>query len=209
MDILRGKITLEIPESQILKRTDDYEVRQYGEQICASIESPSSRLVCTDGFLPLVSFLHGKNTKSSINDASSKTSEGIAMTAPTLSNYGRRDDGSIDREVVVLSLTMPKAYKSIEQVPKPKSDKIRVHTVPETTYAIIKFSGKWSERATHAKLEQLRAWIEADSELKLIDDEPILARYNSPMTLYSKRTNEVWLRVKYTPSSEATNEREE
>jgi hypothetical protein len=68
-----------------------------------------------------------------------------------------------------------------------------VREEPARTLAVIRYSGSWSERTYTEQLALLRT--AADKAGVKLQGEPVLARFNGPLTLPFMRRNEIWMTV--------------
>ena len=109
----------------------------------------------------------------------------IAMTAPVTQQPV--DDG------IAVSFVMPAGYL-MEELPEPHDEKVQMKEIPARRVVAIEYSGSWSEKNYLRHLARLESWImENDYE---VDGEPVWARYNSPMSVWFMRRNEIHLPVR-------------
>jgi hypothetical protein len=66
--------------------------------------------------------------------------------------------------------------------------------VPATQCAAIRYSGAWSQANYDEHLGKLKAALAAAGVAT--QGQPVLARYNSPMTPWFMRRNEIWLELR-------------
>ena len=80
---------------------------------------------------------------------------------------------------------------NLDQIPKPRDSRIHIKSVASSQFAVIKFSGNWNLDTIQQK---------ADDFLQNIYNQNtgpiILAKFNSPSTVYFLKTNELWVRYK-------------
>jgi hypothetical protein len=110
--------------------------------------------------------------------------EKIAMTAPV----SQERTGGQWR----IAFVMPSEY-TLDTLPQPVDPKVIVRQVPSRRVAVITYSGSWSRE----RYEKHKALLEAYIQNKKLQPlgEPVLARYNSPFTLWFLRRNEVLIPV--------------
>jgi hypothetical protein len=65
--------------------------------------------------------------------------------------------------------------------------------MPAQTYAVITYSGGWSQSLYEEKLATLKKL--AKEAGVTLEGEAIFSRYNGPISLPFLRRNEIWLRV--------------
>ena len=114
---------IETPKYTVLKSYDDFELRQYGSMILAQtvMQSASYENTSSQGFRTVASYIFGGN------DENKK----IAMTAPVIMEMG--DDTK-------MSFVMPKEH-SMESLPEPSSEEVKILKVSPKKYAVITFPG--------------------------------------------------------------------
>jgi len=112
----------------------------------------------------------------------------IAMTAPVISVTTQDDSSDV-------SFIMPSQY-TIDTLPIPQDDRIRILSVPSKIIASIKFDGyvNNSERVKSYQNKLIDALYELN--ITMIGD-PMIAQYNDPYTPWFMRTNEIWIEVDY------------
>ena len=77
--------------------------------------------------------------------------------------------------------------------PPPDDPAIALRQVPPTRYAVVKYSGFWSENAYQQYEQQLHDWIAERGFEK--EGEPVWAKYNPPFTPWFLRRNEVLIAI--------------
>ncbi len=168
------------------KEDGDFQVRRYSAQVVAEVvvdgtlEEAGNR-----AFGPLFGYISGANhAKGKIAMtapvAQRREGERIAMTAPV----GQEASGG--RWAV--TFTMP-ANSTLETLPVPADEKVRLRTVPARRMAAVRYSGTWSRQGYEDHLAQLRQWMSAAH--LVAGGEPVWARYNAPFTPWFLRRNEV------------------
>jgi predicted nuclease of restriction endonuclease-like RecB superfamily len=87
-----------------------------------------------------------------------------------------------------VSFVLPSKY-NLENVPKPKDNRINIYEQKESIRAVIRFSGFWTESNLNKHKEKLEKYIK-DNGLT-VKSEVIYAFYNSPYWIPFFRRNEV------------------
>ena len=160
--------------------------------------------VGSEGFRRLVKYIGGANrTQASIAMTApvvqEPASQAIAMTAPV----GQEKVGDRYR----ITFVIPSAY-TLDLLPQPTDERIRLRAEPGRTAAAIRYSGTWS-RSRYAEHERkLVEWIEL-RDLEPIGG-PVWARYDPPFMPWFLRRNEILIEVqapearvpRLTPSTE-------
>ncbi len=108
----------------------------------------------------------------------------IAMTAPV--SQSATEGGYL------VQFAMPREF-TMDTLPEPTNPKVKLREMPAQTYAVIQYSGSWSQALYEEKLNLLEKSI-SEAGLK-IDGEPIFSRYNAPFSLPFFRRNEIWIAV--------------
>ena len=178
-----GRINVEVPKFEVLRRTAAYELRRYGPTVHAV--APSDGLASGSGFGAIAAYIFGRAQAESVPRP-------IAMTAPVITYSGSGDDSKDAHDASnapetketketntntttsndhsntsYMAFVMPAEYSSPEQLPKPQNPSLRLLARPAETLAVRAFSGLCVESGFR------------------------VMRYNPPWTLPFLRTNEV------------------
>lgn len=179
---------IEEPEYKVIKKYDTFEVRQYADFIVAEVfVKGTPEEVGNIAFKYLGGYIFGKNKGERKIEMTAPVTQvaapiKIAMTAP-LSQV------AVDNGYVV-QFTMPKEF-TMATLPEPNDPKVKLREVAGQKYAVIRYSGTWSQENYEEKLKELKLGVE-NAGLK-VQGEPVFARYNGPISLPFLRRNEVWL----------------
>ncbi len=166
--------SIEEPDYNLVFNLGKVEIRQYEPVIQAVTELPSNRGT-TSGFQRLAGYIFGGNEQ----EAS------IAMTAPV--------QESLNNPNPEMAFTMPSAW-TMNSLPEPDDDSVKLVEVPERTMAVIEFSGWATQRKINKYLQQLESTLMAqDVEMVGV---PMLNQYNPPWTPPFLRRNEVMVEVR-------------
>jgi hypothetical protein len=161
----------------VLGKLGDIEIRKYPPTLTARVEGLGS-----GSFGLLFNYISGNNRGSSKIDMTAPViTEKIEMTAPVVS-----DNNS-------MSFVMPENYHSIEDVPEPVDERVKITLVPERWVSVLRFSGRWSESIFESKSENLLGELE---EYGLKTRGTVFSMlYNAPYTPSFLRRNEVAIEV--------------
>jgi len=193
---------VEKPKYTVEQKDGDFEVRAYKEQVVAetrvraSLEEAGNR-----GFGPLFRYISGDNrSKAKIPMTApvgqeQAQGEKIAMTAPVGLKPATESDGAAGagaetRGEWLVSFMMPSDY-TLDTLPEPLDDSVRLRVVPAHRAAAVRYSGRWTRSGYQRNLERLREWMAAQGLAAA--GPPIWARYNPPFTPSFLRRNEVLL----------------
>ena len=80
-----------------------------------------------------------------------------------------------------------------ENAPKPSSSDVKILTIEGGYYAVIKYSGRSSDKNFFKNKDMLEKLLKQDNIT--IISPPIRASYNSPFTLPMLKRNEVMYRI--------------
>ncbi|KAL5072978.1 hypothetical protein RYX36_011962 [Vicia faba] len=196
MGMVFGKIGVETPKYEVIKTTQDYEIRKYAPSVAAEVTyDPSQFKGDKDGgFMILANYIgalgNPQNTKPekiamTAPVITKDSAEKIAMTAPVVTNERNK--------MVTMQFILPASYEKAEEVPKPIDERVVIREEGERKYGVVKFGGVASDEVVKEKVEKLKLSLEKDG-FKVVGDF-LLGRYNPPWTIPMFRTNEVMIPV--------------
>ena len=154
----------------VIHKTDIYEVRYYSDRLVAQVTNKGDN----NSFRKLFNYISGEN----------KNSEKIAMTIPVTQT---KKDGEL-----FMQFYLPSKFNK-ETTPIPTNPDLEITTIPEGYFAVIKFSGRSSDKNFEKHNKILKQ--------KLLDDKipingfAVRATYNSPFTLPPLRRNEAMFSI--------------
>ncbi len=187
-------MAIEEPNYEIIETSGDFELRRYEPYLVAEVDvSGGINKAGNRAFRILAGYIFGDNEAatemamtSPVEARSADRGEKMSMTAPVTSTRSGSD------EQTTVAFVMEQGY-SIETLPVPNDQRIRIREVPERLMAVRRYSGRWTD-ANYQKQKGLLIEALSDATLETVG-EPILARYNSPFSLPMVRRNEVMLEV--------------
>ena len=189
--ILAGPVmsNVEKPDYKVIQSEQNIEIRQYEPMIIAEVEVDGKREdAIREGFRLIADYIFGNNTVqrdiAMTAPVQQQESQKIAMTAPVQQQSTGRS--------WQISFVMPSKY-SMETLPEPKNDRVRLKEIMTKKFVVIKFSGTNSNENVTEHENQLMNYIEAN-QIKIIDS-PKYAFYNAPWTLPFMRRNEVMIEI--------------
>ena len=169
---------VETPNYEVIEQMGDIEIRLYPRLILATVMGDGGG----NPFSLLFQYISGNNSGSSKISMTAPvlTPERIAMTAPVIS------------EGYSMSFVVPSKY-TLETVPTPNDERIRIQEVPERRLAVVRFRG-WAREKSVEKQKARLISILRENGVETVG-EPFLMRYNAPMTPGFMRRNEVGIEI--------------
>ena len=183
------KKNIETP-NYIVNTQDGYiEIRTYRPKLVASVVTTGDRQeAIRKGFKALAGFIFGDN------QTANKQAANIKMTAPVIQQSTKINmttpvaQEKLNANEWQTSFVMPKQY-TLDNLPQPNNDAIKIHQTPEEKMIVIRFSGAITN-ANIAQHQHLLANYIQQHDIKTKGD-PIYAFYDAPWTLPMLRRNEV------------------
>jgi hypothetical protein len=191
-------IAIEQPPYEVVDTVGPVEIRQYGPRLAAEADmEPGSSVERgqTSAFMALADFIFAKNRQGpevamTAPVAIERAEAPIAMTAPVATQPGA--DGQVMR------FFMPAEY-TLETLPRPGDDRVRIVTVPAQTLAVLRFSGETDDAEVARRKAELVAGLQGSGWRPV--GEPGLFGYDPPMTPPDRRRNEVFVEVERPPAA--------
>ena len=149
----------------VVHKTDTYEVRYYSDRLIVQV----SNKVDNNSFRKLFKYISGQN----------ENSEKIAMTIPVTQT---QENGEM-----FMQFYLPSKFNK-DTTPIPTNPELEVTTVPGGYFAVLKFSGRSSDKNFEKHNQILKQKLLEDNIS--IKGSVIRATYNSPFTLPPLRRNE-------------------
>lgn len=192
-------MAIEEPNYQVLEQQAPFELRAYQPIIIAeTVVSGDMDEASSVGFKIIADYIFGNNT-AKIGDRNK-----ISMTAPVTMEVAQAKDQSEKVRMTApvtmaqsdgqwrMHFVMPSQY-TIETLPTPNNDLVKLRELPAQRYAVIRFSWLAGEEKVVQKTAELMHWL-ATKKINPIGN-PQLARYNPPWTLPFLRRNEVMVAI--------------
>ncbi|MCU0921099.1 MAG: heme-binding protein [Burkholderiaceae bacterium] len=179
---------IEEPDYEVVRKLDQVELRQYAPYIVAEVVlTASAEEAGNQAFPILAGYIFGKN----------KGDKKFAMTAPVTQTAA---PAKLEMTAPVTQAAVPGGMRvqfvlpkgvTLEAAPDPLDPRVHLRQVPTSRWAVIRYSGTWSQSNYEEHLVRLRAAI-AEAGVAT-QGEPVFARYNAPFTPWFLRRNEIWL----------------
>ena len=179
---------LEEPKFEVIGQIDTVELRHYAPYVVAEVVLDATvEDVGSRAFPILAGYIFGKN----------KGERKFAMTAPvtqTAAPVRMEMTAPVTQAAVPggmrVQFVLPEGV-TLESAPEPLDPRVQLRLVPAKKWATIRYSGSWSQANYDEYLGKLQAALVAAGVAT--QGPPVLARYNSPMTPWFMRRNEIWL----------------
>ena len=180
----------EEPSYTTLRTYPEFEIRQYsGYTVAEVIVAPPASDAGNRAFPILAGYIFGDNKGERKLAMTAPVTQApapqkLAMTAPVTQSAAK--DG------ILVQFVLPKDI-NMENAPVPLDPRVMLREVAPMRVAVIRYSGFWSEANYDKHLSKLQqALRSADIAWR---GEPVLSRYNGPMTPWFMRRNEIWLNL--------------
>jgi len=174
---------------EVVESSENIEIRDYPPMIVAEVLIAENREESMNkGFRVIADYIFGNNYSakniSMTVPVIQQKNEKIAMTAPV--------SQQLDGENWKISFLMPSGY-SMETIPKPNNNDIKLKKIEERRFAVIRFSGLGRDDSLKTQTEKITEFI-ATRKLSVISS-PIYAFYNPPWSIPFLRRNEVMVEI--------------
>ena len=154
---------------EVVKENKEYEIRKYSDRLVIETNSIEG-----NGFRKLFNYISGNNEKS----------QEIKMTVPVTQEI---KNGSM-----TMQFYLPLKFNK-DNAPKPSDSDIKILNIEGGYYAVIKYSGRSSDKNFLKNKNILEKQLKQDNIT--IISLPIRASYNSPFTLPMLKRNEVMYKI--------------
>ena len=154
----------------IAHKTDIYEIRHYSDRLVAQVINKGDN----NTFRKLFNYISGANNNS----------EKIKMTVPVTQ--------AVEDDELFMQFYLPSKFNK-ETTPIPTNPDIEIATIKEDYFAVIKYSGRSSDKNFEKYSKILKQKLLEDEIL--IKGSAIKATYNGPFTLPLFRRNEAMFNV--------------
>ena len=192
-------MSLEQPRYQVIYKQDGIEYRLYQPYLVAETiidDTGDYRAAGNEGFRRLFRFITGAN----------QGSEKIAMTAPVAQAPAAGEKIAMTVPVARsagadgwrLAFMLPSRY-SLDTAPRPTDPRIYIRAVPGRLVAVLRYSGRWTDRNFAERQTQLTAVLDAAGVQ--INGPVESAAYNGPFMPPFLRRNEVIAPITALPAS--------
>ena len=181
-------MALEEPKYQILKSNNNYEIREYNDRLAVEVTYSNE----DSGFRYLFNYISGENTTSEKVSMTIPVTQSVKidMTAPVTQS---KKDGKL-----VMQFYLPSKF-TINTAPKPTNPKVSLIVLEGDIYAVIKYSGRATDKNFQKHYKELKEYLIKDS-INFVEPA-IKSTFDGPFTLPILRRNEVMMKINYNGSS--------
>ncbi len=177
-------MALEEPAYKIIKSYEGYEIRKYDDRLAVEVEFRSE----DSGFNYLFNYISGENT----------TSEKISMTVPVTQSAKIDMTAPVTQSnkdgKMLMQFFLPSKF-TIDTAPTPKNKSVKLVIIEGGYYAVLKYSGRNSDKNYLKRLSELKDYLEKDKIVML--DNGTKATFNGPFTLPILRRNEAMIKIQW------------
>ena len=182
-------LAIEEPRYEVVRQlAEQVEVRRYAPYVVAevTVDAPASD-AGSQAFPILAGYIFGKNKGQRKMEMTAPVTQDaapmkMAMTAPVTQAAAATG--------MRVQFVLPSSV-SLAAAPEPLDPRVRLREEPAAERVVIRYTGAWSQANYDEHLARLRAAVAAAG--LATQGEPVLARYNGPMTPWFMRRNEIWL----------------
>ena len=198
--ITLNTMALEKPDYEILYEDGNIEYRLYEPYLVAQTEvsmDDNYNSASNEGFRRLFKYITGSNT----------SEVDIAMTAPvqmSMDGSGQTIDMTApvqqieNKNFLQVAFMLPSKF-DIKNAPIPTDERVTIKQIPARIMAVIRYSGRWTEKNRSKYEYRLRENLELHAITAISQTET--AAYNPPFTPPFMRRNEIMLEVERYPNS--------
>lgn len=178
------------PTWTLVRSYETFEVRDYAPYVVAEVVVPGpADEAGNQGFRILAGYIFGKN----------RGERSIAMTTPvTQTPEPARIAMSVpvtqaaDEAGFAIQFRMPPEY-TLATLPEPLDARVKLREFAGGRFAVIRYSGTWSESNYREHLDLLQRGIAAAG--LHATGNPVYSRYNAPFVPWFMRRNEIWQKI--------------
>lgn len=192
---------IEEPEYRVLRSFEAVEIRQYAPYVVAEVVLNATPDEAGNQAFPILAgYIFGRNKgerRFAMTAPVTQTPVAAAPAAPPTAPMRMDMTAPVTQAAVaggmLVQFVLPKTV-TLASAPEPLDPRVQLRQVPAATWAVIRYSGTWSQANYEHHLAELRSTLAAQSIAT--QGEPVLARYNGPWTPWFMRRNEIWLAVR-------------
>lgn len=181
---------VEEPSYEVLRALgENVELRRYAPYVVAEVVIDAAEADPGRAAFPILAgYIFGKNKGEKKFDMTAPVTQmpapaEMAMTAP-VTQAAAPGGGQLIQFVLPAGVTLDTA-------PEPLDPRVQLRAVPARQWAVIRYSGTWSQANYEEHLALLTTALQKAGIAT--QGAPVWARYNGPFTPWFLRRNEIWL----------------
>jgi hypothetical protein len=183
---------IEEPTYEVVRQIgEQIELRRYAAYVVAEVVLDATAADAGNQAFPILAgYIFGKNKGQQKLEMTAPVTQSaepvkLEMTAPVT-------QGAVAGGMRV-QFVLPKGV-TLATAPEPLDPRVHLREEPPALRAAIRYSGTWSKANYDEHLGKLQAALAAAGIAT--HGQPVLARYNAPMTPWFMRRNEIWLALR-------------
>jgi SOUL heme-binding protein len=193
---------IEEPDYELIRKFGNVELRRYAPYVAAEVVlDTTAEDAGSQAFPILAGYIFGKNKgerKFAMTAPVTQTAAAAPVTQSATSAPVRMDMTAPVTQAAVaggmrVQFILPEGV-TLATAPEPIDPRVQLREVPATAWAVIRYSGTWSQANYDEHLGKLQAALATAGVAT--QGQPVLARYNGPMTPWFMRRNEIWLALR-------------
>ena len=179
---------IEEPAYTVEREWAGVEIRAYAPYVAAEVlvSGPADQ-ASSEAFPILAGYIFGNNKgerRMAMTAPVTQVAEPVKMTMTAPVTQSPESGGFRVQFVLPRAITLASA-------PEPLDVRVQLREVPASRVAVIRYSGLWSQANYEEHLALLQSALREAGQPWV--GEPVLSRYNPPITPWFLRRNEIWL----------------
>lgn len=179
---------IEEPAYTVEREWAGVEIRAYAPYVVAEVlvSGPADQ-ASSEAFPILAGYIFGNNKgerRMAMTAPVTQVAEPVKMTMTAPVTQSPESGGFRVQFVLPRAITLASA-------PEPLDARVQLREVPASRVAVIRYSGLWSQANYEEHLALLQSALREAGQPWV--GEPVLSRYNPPITPWFLRRNEIWL----------------
>jgi SOUL heme-binding protein len=186
---------IEEPDYQVSQKLGSVELRQYAAYVVAEVVvNASPQAAGSQAFPILAGYIFGKNKGEKKMAMTAPVTQTAAVSAAAAEPMRMEMTAPVTQDAVAggmrVQFVLPKGV-TLQNAPEPLDARVQLREIPARAWAVVRYTGMWSQANYDEHLAQLKTALSTAGVAT--QGEPVLARYNGPLTPWFMRRNEIWL----------------
>jgi hypothetical protein len=186
---------IEEPDYQVIRTFDHVELRHYAPYVVAEVVvNASPEDAGSQAFPILAGYIFGNNKgERKLEMTAPVTQTAVPAPVPVRMDMTAPVTQSAVPGGIQVQFVLPKGV-TLATAPEPTDPRVQLRLEPSRDWAVLRYSGTWSQSNYLEHLSELKAALQAAGVET--QGEPVLARYNAPFIPWFMRRNEIWLALR-------------